>query len=365
MHIKMTHGALAASVKSIAGSLPKDKLSPWRFVRIEAADGHVTFTACDGDIQIERRVEEDVDESGVALVGGWQFVRFANAMPTGVCEIRTKGESKVEMASGESKFTLAATGVGDWPAFVGPGEKETAVFLPAVTLREMLRKTSWAMSKDDTRKSLKSVNAELAKGKLTMVATDGRCLGMCEHDLGTDAKANVSLPEKLVGVLMGLLGDDGDARLAFDGRAIRVTCDDWSVTSRTIDEVYPNWRRVVPAEPPSTVTVDRIAFLDEVGRAALSAPESSSISVTFSGRSVEFAAVCELASYHSSIKAQQYGGEAGKFDVDFKLFKNALGCLDTDAVTIEYTPSEPSKPQPLVIKSEIPWLAVIMPMRMD
>lgn len=362
MHIKMTHEALAASVKSIAGSLPKDKLSPWRFARIEAADGHVTFTACDGDIQIERRVKAEVEEPGVVLVGGRQFVPFANAMPTGVGEIRTHGKSKVEISAGAAKFTMAATGVGDWPSFVGPGEKETAVFLPAVTLREMLRKTSWAMSKDDTRKSLKSVHAELADGKLTMVATDGRCLGMCEYGLGVDGKANVSLPEKLVGVLLSLLDDDGDARLAFDGRAIRITCNDWSVTSRAIDEIYPNWRQVVPGEQPSTVTVNRVDFLVEVGRAALSAPENSSISVDFAGKTVDFSSISELSSYKSHIESVSCGGEEGKFDVDFRLLKNAIGCLDTDEVTIEYTPG---KPAPLLVKSSIPWIAVVMPMRRD
>ena len=359
MHIKMTHGALATAVKSIAGSLPKDKLSPWRFVRIDAADGYVTFTACDGDIQIERRVKAEVDEPGVVLVGGRQFVPFANAMPTGVGEIRTRG-SKVEISSGTAKFTMSATGVEDWASFVGPGENESSVFLHAVTLREMLRKTSWAMSKDDTRKILKSVHAELDNGKLTMVATDGRCLGMCEFELDTGAKAKVSFPEKLVGVLLSLLGDDGDARLAFDGRAIRVTCEDWSVTSRAIDEIYPNWRQVVPAEQPSTVTVNRLDFLDEVGRAALSSPDNGCISVAFSGKSVEFSSVCELTRYQSSIKSESFGGEAGTFDVDFKLLKNALGCLDMDDVTIEYTPG---KPQPLLIKSTIPWIAVVMPMR--
>ena len=359
MHIKMTHGELATAVKSIAGSLPKDKLSPWRFVRIEAADGHVTLTACDGDIQIERRVKADVDEAGVVLVGGRQFVPIANAMPTGVGEIRTRG-SKVEMSSGAAKFTMSATDVEDWASFVGPGEKESSVFLPAVTLREMLRKTSWAMSRDDTRKVLKSVNAELDKGKLTMVATDGRCLGMCEYELDTDAKANVSFPERLVGVLLSLLGDDGDARLAFDSRAIRVTCDDWSVTSRALADRYPNWRQVVPGEQPSMVKVNRIDFLDEVGRAALSAPDNYCISVAFSGESVEFSSVCEETRYQSSIQSEAYGGDAGTFDVDFKLLKNALGCLDMDDVTIEYTPG---KPQPLLIKSSIPWIAVVMPMR--
>ena len=55
MHIKMTHEALAKAAKSVAGSLSKDKLSPWRFVRIEGDGHHATFTACDGDILTVRR----------------------------------------------------------------------------------------------------------------------------------------------------------------------------------------------------------------------------------------------------------------------------------------------------------------------
>jgi hypothetical protein len=110
------------------------------------------------------------------------------------------------------------------------------------------------------------------------------------------------------------------------------------------------------------VKVNRIDFLDEVGRAALSAPDNYCISVAFSGESVEFSSVCEETRYQSSIKSEAYGGDAGTFDVDFKLLKNALGCLDMDDVTIEYTPG---KPQPLLIKSEIQWIAVVMPMRRD
>ena len=363
MHIKMTQDSLATAAKSVAGSLAKDKLSPWRFVRIEADEKHVMFTACDGDIQIECRVKADVLEPGVVLVAGKQFVAFANASPGGVGEIRTHGASKVKIAFEASMFTMSATGVEDWPSFVGPGEKESTVFLPAVTLREMLRKTSWAMSKDDTRKSLKSVHAELANGKLTMVATDGRCLSKCEFGIDVAAKANVSFPEKLVGVLMSLLGDEGDARLAFDSRAIRVTCNDWSVTSRAIDEIYPNWRQVVPSKQPSTITVDRADFLAEVARAALSAPESGCLSVAFAGENVGFASVCDLSRYQSKIKSVSHGGEDGTFDMDFRLLRNALGCLDADDVTVDYTPG---KPAPLVVTSEgLPWLAVVMSMRRD
>ena len=100
MHMTITRGALAAAVKSIAGAVPRDNLSPWRHVRIDAADGHVTLTACDGDIQIERRAAADVEEPGVVLVPGRQFVAFANALPEGLCKICTHGTGKVKIMSG-------------------------------------------------------------------------------------------------------------------------------------------------------------------------------------------------------------------------------------------------------------------------
>lgn len=362
MHMTITRGALAAAVKSIAGAVPRDNLNPWRFVRIDAADGHVTLTACDGDIQIERRAAANVEEPGVVLVPGRQFVAFANALPEGLCKICTPGTGKVKIMAGAAQFGMGATGVEDWPVFMGPGEKEVSVFLPSVTLREMLRKTAWAASRDATRKTLRCVHAELAGSKLTLVACDGKRLGMCEYELDADAKAEVSFPEKLVGVLQSILGSDGDARLAFDRRAIRVTGEDWSVTSRAIEDVYPAWRRVVPGEQPCSVSVNRPAFLDEVTRAALCAPDTGAVKVAFKGNTIDFSAVNDTVRYSSSIAAKTANGDAGEFSFDYKLLKDALGCLDDDDVTFCYSPGGKT---PLVVKSTIPWLAVVMPLRKE
>lgn len=363
MKFYLTNGDLAAACKAIAGSLPKEKLSAWRFVRIEAAEKNVTFTACDGDIQIEKRVRATVDAPGAVLVDGRRFVAFAGSMPSGDVEISTPAVEKVAIASGEVRFTMIASGTEDWPSFVGPGaEGETALFLPDITLREMLRKTAWAMSTYATRKNLQCVHFEIADGKLTMAATNGKSLAMIEHEAYAQKNADVSLPAALVGVLLSLIGDGrGDARLAFDGRAIRVTCDDWSVTSRTLGSKYPNWRHVVPGEQPSACTVDRAAFLAEVGRAALSSPDTGCVTVGFGDHVVKFAAECELSRYKSEVEADVVG-EGGKFDFDFRLIKAALGCLDSDYVTIHFTNAESS---PVVFKAELPWLAVVMPLRRD
>lgn len=360
MHMKVTHGALAAAVKSIAGAVPRENMSPWRHVRIDADGKHVTLTACDGDMQIERRINADVEEPGVVLVAGKQFVPFASALPEGVCEICTHGMSRVKIVSGASQFDVGAVGVEEWPVFKGPSEDEVSVFLPSVTLREMLRKTAWAASSDATRKTLRCVHAELAGSKLTLVACDGKRLGMCEYELDADAKAEVSFPEKLVGVLRSILGPDGYARLAFDRRAIRVTGEDWSVTSRAIEDVYPAWRRVVPGEQPCSVSVNRPAFLDEVTRAALCAPDTGAVKVAFKGNAIDFSAVNDTVRYSSSIAAKTANGDAGEFSFDYKLLKDALGCLDDDDVTFCYSPGGKT---PLVVKSSITWLAVVMPMR--
>lgn len=359
MHMKVTHGALAAAVKSIAGAVPRENMSPWRHVRIDADGKHVTLTACDGDMQIERRINADVEEPGVVLVAGKQFVPFASALPEGVCEICTHGMSRVKIVSGASQFDVGAVGVEEWPVFSGPGEKSTAVYMPAITLREMIRKTAWSMSKDPTRSNLRCVHAELVDGKLTMVATDGRSLGMIEHELGVDGKADVSFPEKLVGVLQSLLGSEGDARLEFDRRAIRVTSADWSVTSRAVEDVYPLWRRVIPEKLLFSTVADRKLFLDETTRAALSSSESYGIGVAFTGKGIDFSAKCELSRYSSRIDVKSASEDAVRFMVDHRILKAALGCLDADEVTFCYAAANAQ----IVVKTEIPWLAVVMPLR--
>jgi len=360
MHMKLDHGALVAAAKSIAGAVVRDSMSSWRHVRIDATENAATLTACDGDIQIERRIGAVVEASGVILVPGRQFVAFANALPVGLCEVVTSSPVRAKLMAGAATFAFEYKGVEDWPVFSGPGEKVAAAYLPAITFREMLRKASWAMSKDPTRQNLRCVHMKLSAGKLLMVATDGRALAQVEHGVESEDDAAVSLPEKLVGVLSSILGSEGDVRLAFDSRSIRVTAADWSVTSRAVDAVYPDWHRVIPANLPSSVTVARKEFVGEMERAALAAPESGAIDIAFAGKTVDFASQTETARYKSAIVPSRISGEPGEYTIDGRIIKSALGCLDADDVTIDYAPGGTS---PIVLTSGIPWLAVIMPLR--
>src|SRR3990172_11025561 len=91
-----------------------------------------------------------------------------------------------------------------------------ALKLEQVVLRDMLRKTAYAVSNDETRYVLNGVFMSFKGDKLTLVATDGRRLALIEHELEVPkgAESEFILPTKAVGELQRLLGDKGDAVLS-------------------------------------------------------------------------------------------------------------------------------------------------------
>jgi DNA polymerase III sliding clamp (beta) subunit (PCNA family) len=87
--------------------------------------------------------------------------------------------------------------------------------IPQLTFREMLRKTWYAASVDESRKSLVGVLSSFKDSKLTMVATDGRRLALINHELEfpKEAEKDVILPPKVVSELQRILSNDGDVKI--------------------------------------------------------------------------------------------------------------------------------------------------------
>ena len=85
--------------------------------------------------------------------------------------------------------------------------------MPCQTLKEMLRKTSYAASQDDTRRTLKGVLMSFKDMKLTMVATDGRRLALVENEMEfpKDNEKDIILPSKAVQELQRALNGDGSS----------------------------------------------------------------------------------------------------------------------------------------------------------
>ena len=376
MKTKITKALLAKANGAVKGLVLKDSSSPFSRVRLDVAGPNVSLTGSNGDMQIEYRVEGETGADGTLALPGGQLGRFVDAMPAGVVEIDGEAEKKVTISGGEGvTFRLAAASALDYPVMAGPKAGCGGIDVDAAALKEMLRKVKFAADTDGSDKAcLCGVNVKLQGDKLEMTATDGRRLAHVEKDIGPGADCpkapdngvkgpefDIILSNKTVNMLFALLGE-GPVTIQADAKAARFTASDWIMTTKVFDGKYPEWQRAVPEKPEHTAKIDRGSFLVALGRAALATRDDNVVKVMLKDGLAKFEARNDLsAASAETVLCSIEGGAKTTFLFNYKLLKDALEAIDDDDFTLDFRDEGFG---PVVLKCSIPWLAVVMPMRL-
>ncbi len=366
MKATITRAALAEAAQAVKGLVTKDGLSAFSKIRLDAS-GSLSATGSNGDVQVEWRMDGEIDGKGTVTVPGTAFVSFVGAMPDGKVEIDDDFGNKVRMKGGGVVFKLAAGKAIDFPMMAGPkDEAKAALYIDAVLFREMLRKVRFAVSTDATRKSLEGVNIDLKDGKLGMTATDGRRLAHVERINVTDKAMlgmNITLPTKTAAILYGLLErmSDGDVYMVFDGSA-RIVGDKWCMTAKVLAEAYPNWHKVVPEGLPHLIRMKRMMFLEAMGLAALASDETSGVKITIVNGRATFEARNDITAAKTDMPVEDMDNVKCEFRVNPRLIKDALEVIDDDEFILH---TDCGNSTPFKLTCTAPWVAVVMPYRKE
>jgi DNA polymerase III beta subunit len=333
---------------------------------------NVSITGSNGDVQVQYRITGETEDNGIVTLPGSIFWRFVGAMPEGVVEIGGDAGGKVKMEGAGVKFGMSSGEDVDFPKMKEPKAGSAHAYIPSMTLREMLRKVKFAAAEDSTRAAICGVNMKLADDLFEMTAMDGRRLAHVEFGRkGTGdmngASFDVTLANKTVGVLYGLLDNKGgDVDIVSDGSTIVFMCDKWMITAKVLASAYPGWRQIVPEQVAHEAKIGRVAFLEALMRVALASADgdNSAVRVTMKDKSVKFHAASKLAAADAEIDccAIEDGGEA-KFHFNPRLLCDALEAIEDDNFTFGFGDGGPGSP--VLLKCVIPWLAVVMPLRID
>jgi DNA polymerase-3 subunit beta len=264
---------------------------------------------------------------------------------------------------GSSHFKIIGMSQEEFPPVSNPEEK-FCYHMDQGTLREMLRKTSYAASTDETRFVLNGVLLSFREGKLTMVATDGRRLALIENEVEfpDEAEADLILPSKAVQELLHVLRDEGEIKIYAKENQIVFEFDRVLVASKLIDGTYPNYRQVIPTQCEERVTVERETLLTALKRTSLLASDKSNATkLTFSeNRLIVSTNTPEIGEARETV-AIKYGGKEISVAFNAEYMMDPLRNLTSDEIFVELT----DELSPGVIKSDIPFLYVLMPMRVS
>src|SRR4028119_16865 len=138
-------------------------------------DGSLRLMATDLDLQINDTVEAQVQQPGAITVAAHTLFEIARKLPEGSQVELSAAEGKLQVNAGRARFNLATLPRDDFPV-IAEGELPTRFELPAATLRQIIDKTRFAISTEETRYYLMGIFLHISDDQLKAAATDGHRL---------------------------------------------------------------------------------------------------------------------------------------------------------------------------------------------
>src|SRR6201992_761523 len=145
---------------------------------IEAEDANLRLTATDLDLQIVETVAAQIDQPGAITVPAHTLFDIVRKLPEGAQVELSAAEGRITVNAGRARFTLSTLPRDDFP-MIAEGELPTVFELPAETLKQIIDKTRFAISTEETRYYLTAIYLHVvdeATPVLRAAATDGHRL---------------------------------------------------------------------------------------------------------------------------------------------------------------------------------------------
>lgn len=332
-------------------------------VLLEGDGSELKMTTTDLDISIRSVVECEVIESGGTTLPVKLLFNSISKAAEGEIEIDVDEKERATIKAGSAKFKIAGMPAKEFPQL--PTDEESYAYnIEQATLREMVRKVAYAASQDDTRRSLKGVLMSFKNSKMTMVATDGRRLALVEHEIEfpQDLEKDVVLPIKAVQELQRSLTGEEATKIKIQKSQISFMIGSTMIYTKLMDEVYPNYKQVIPEETKEKIQVDRQLLLDALERASvMTMDEAHSTKLIFSeGKLTVTSAASDIGEARDEV-AIKYAGETIEIIFNPSYVMDCLKAIDDDEIYINLN----SGHSPAVIKCSIPFLYVLMPLRIS
>jgi DNA polymerase III subunit beta len=332
-------------------------------VLLRARDGVLELTTTDLDVGVTCSVPAEVEEEGATTLPARKLATIVRELPTEDIEISVDEKNVASIRSGPSFFKVLGLSSEEFPSL--PRFEDAREFrVDQQVLRDCLRKTSYAISTDETRYVLNGILFSFKGNALTLVATDGRRLAMVEQEVEfpESQEVDIIVPTKAVNELSRLLGDTGDVLIRITGSQVGFDLGESLLISKLIDGNYPNYRQVIPGEAKERIVLERETFLRAISRVSLLASDkSNSVKFIFTPGQVEIVASSPDVGEARETLAINYKGADITIAFNPEFTMAPLRNLTADEVTLHLI----DEISPGVLRTGVNFLYVLMPMRVN
>jgi DNA polymerase-3 subunit beta len=334
-------------------------------VLIEAReDNSIRLMATDLDLQVDESVPATVSQPGAITVPAHTLFDIVRKLPEGSQVELNAADGKMQLSAGRARFNLSTLPRDDFPV-ISEGDLPTSFELPAATLRQIIDKTRFAISSEETRYYLMGIFLHVADDQLKAAATDGHRLArvVLPKPDGADGMPDVIVPRKCVAELRKLLDEvEGTVEVSLSPTKIRFGLGSAVLTSKLIDGTFPDYNRVIPTANDKLLKLDPKTFSAGVDRVSTIASEKTrAVKMSVDRDKVTLSVTSPESGTATEELPADYGSDTIEIGFNAKYLLDILGEIDGD--TVEVHLADAAAPTLLRENDKSNALYVLMPMR--
>ncbi len=323
----------------------------------------ILLAATDLNVSVSAELAAKVEKEGGLTVGAKPLHEIVANMPGEDIVFKRAENNWADIKAAKVAYKLVGMPDRDFPKMPDHREVKYAK-CDAATLREMIDKTLFSVSNDETRFHLNGVLFECDGAKARMVSTDGHRLSKVERTLtgGPALAAGVIIPKKgLVELKRAIEGEKNAVDFAVHGSYVFVKTADVALAVKLIESQFPPYEQVIPKTNTKVAVIDRNALLEALKRAQLMASETRGVRFTFEDGVLRVASDNpELGEVREELEIE-FKDEPLSVGFNPRYFTDILGQMVSDQIRIEVA----GELDPAVVKPREgeDYLGVVMPMR--
>ncbi|QCB62130.1 DNA polymerase III subunit beta [Wolbachia endosymbiont of Drosophila mauritiana] len=332
-------------------------------INIKAQHGSIKLKATDLDISIFASLAANVSAEGEVKISAHTLHDIVKKLPTDLdVHFEMNNQGKLLISCGNANFSLPNVVSNNFPV-LEEGDHQYDFTLLSADLVDLLTKTKFAVSLDDTRYNLNGIYLHTDEQFLYCVATDGHRLSRIKRPKPEDISGEfgVIIPRKTIMELLKVLGDCNEINIKLSDRKIKFTCGEYVLISKLIDGTFPDYKAVIPTSQDKQMIVESSKLASVIDRV--------SVVVSDKIKSIKFSLQENLLTLHSNSQECSDATESIEVDYDGALMEvgfnsryllDALSCIknkckvslsDGNSATIITDEDDPSA------------LYIVMPMR--
>lgn len=272
----------------------------------------------------------------------------------------------IEITSESGKYKIMGENPDNFPK-APQAEDANSFVMTSGALVNAINKTLFAISTDDTRPAMAGVYFELEKTSISFVATDAhRLVRFTLSGINSPKKDSFIVPKKPLSLLKSALPENEDEiELSFNDKHLFVTHGSTELICRLVDARFPDYKVVIPADNPYTLTVRRTDFQNALKRVNVFSNKSSNqIVLNIIGNELQLSAQDMDYNFEGNERMDcQFDGGDLQIAFNGKFLIEMLNSAETDEIKIALsTPSKAGIIKPAEQNDDEDLLMLVMPL---